>query len=114
VDIVGGDVEEILAGDIFHRHVVLGGASDVQPDELRGEIVHRGEVVGVDDPWALVGDPVTAVAHLAEHLGAFGERVRAGDVLITGSIVPALAVAPGERLEYRLEPLGALAIDFVE
>jgi hypothetical protein len=31
-----------------------------------------------------------------------------------GSIVPALTVAPGERLEYRVEPLGALAVDFVE
>src|SRR5215208_2926582 len=27
VDISGGEVEEILAGDIFHRHVVLGPAS---------------------------------------------------------------------------------------
>ena len=31
----------------------------------------------------------TAVAHLATHLAAFGETVRAGEVLITGSIVPA-------------------------
>jgi 2-keto-4-pentenoate hydratase len=55
---------------------------------------------------------VAAVAHLASHLAAFGETVRAGEVLITGSIVPALAVAPGDQLRYRLEPLGELALTF--
>ena len=61
-----------------------------------------------------MGDPASAVAHLATHLSAFGETVRAGDVLITGSIVPALSVAPGDRLAYRLEPLGELTLTFAE
>ncbi len=61
-----------------------------------------------------MGDPVAALAHLSSHLAAFGETVRAGEVLITGSIVPALPVAPEQRLEYRLEPLGELALRFVE
>jgi 2-keto-4-pentenoate hydratase len=134
VDITGGDVEEILAGDIFHRHVVLGPATPVtlasaanEPgaappgaldgaalDDLRGEIRHGEDAQAVDDPLALVGDPVAAVAHLASHLAAFGETVRAGEVLITGSIVPALAIAPGDRLDYRLEPLGGLTLRFVD
>jgi 2-keto-4-pentenoate hydratase len=115
VDLTGGEVEEILAGDIFHRHVVLGpvtALADVDLDDLRGEIRHGDDVQPVDDPLALVPDPATAVAHLANHLAAFGETVRAGDVLITGSIVPALAVAPGDELRYRLEPLGELALTF--
>jgi 2-keto-4-pentenoate hydratase len=127
VDLGAGDVEEILAGDIFHRHVVLGPAAAfggaaaagvpgattgtaVDPADLRGEIRHRDGVQTVDEPLALVGDPVAAVAHLAHHLAAFGETVRAGEVLITGSIVPALAVAPGDRLGYRVEPLGELSL----
>ena len=60
----------------------------------------------VDDPLALVPEPIAAVTHLSAHLAAFGETVKAGDVLITGSIVPALAIAPGDRVSYRLEPLG--------
>jgi 2-keto-4-pentenoate hydratase len=115
VDIDGGEVEDILAGDIFHRYVVLGPASaydDVDLGELRGEIRAGDGAQRVDDPLALVGDPVDAVAHLATHLAAFGETIRAGEVLITGSIVPALAVAPGDQLRYRLEPLGELALSF--
>ena len=113
VDIGGGEVEEILAGDVFQRHVVLGPASGgVEAADLHGEIAHGDELIVVDDVLALVPAPVDAVAHLVEHLAAFGESVRAGEVLITGSIVPALAVAPGDRLGYRLDPLGGLELTF--
>lgn len=115
VDIDGGEVEEILAGDIFHRFVVLGPSTpyaDVDLDDLRGEIRHGDDAQPVEDPLGLVGDPAEAVAHLANHLAAFGETVRAGEVLITGSIVPALAIAPGDTLRCRLEPLGEIALTF--
>ena len=115
VDIDGGEVEQILAGDIFHRCVVLGAPTpygDVDLATLRGEIRHAEGKQAIDDPLALVPDPVDAVAHLAQHLAAFGETVRAGEVLITGSIIPALAVAPGDQLRYRLDPLGELALSF--
>src|SRR5215218_5204020 len=110
VDLGGGEVEDILAGDIFHRHVVLGpAAAGVALGDLRGEIRLGGEAQSVDEPLALVGDPVAALAHLASHLAAFGETVRAGDVLITGSIVPALPLRPGDRGVSPAEP-GAAAI----
>jgi len=35
-------------------------------------------------------------------------------VIIAGSIVPALAVAPGGRLRYRLEPLPELTLEFAD
>jgi 2-keto-4-pentenoate hydratase len=114
VDMGGGELEDILAGDIFHRHAVLGPpASGVALDDLRGAIVLGDDAQYVGEPLALVGDPVAALAHAASHLAEFGETVRAGEVLITGAIVPALPVAPGQRLEYRLEPLGELALRFV-
>ena len=53
VDLGGGEVEEILAGDIFHRHVLLGPAAAGVGEPLRAEIRHGGEVVVVDDPWDL-------------------------------------------------------------
>ena len=38
----------------------------------------------------------TSSRHVADVLAAFGERLRAGDVIITGSIVPPLLVEPDE------------------
>ena len=82
-------------------------------DGLRAEIrLGAADPRIVEDPYALTGDPARVVAHVATHLAAFGETVRAGDVIIAGSIVPALAVAPGDRLRYRLEPAGEIALDF--
>ena len=107
------DVEEILAGDIFHRHVVLGPAEAVLGDGLRAEVrLGAADPKPVDDPYALTGDPAKVVAHVATHLAAFGETLRAGEVIIAGSIVPALPVAPGDRLRYRLAPLPELAVAF--
>ena len=110
-----GDVEEVLAGDIFHRHVVLGAAEASSGDPLRAEIrLGAADAKTVEDPYALTGGPAKVVAHVATHLAAFGETLRAGDVIIAGSIVPALAVTPGDRLRYRLEPLPELALEFAE
>jgi 2-keto-4-pentenoate hydratase len=72
------------------------------------------KVAGASDGFkdALTGEPAWLVAHVATHVAAFGEKLRASDVIIAGSIVPALAVAPGGRLRYRLEPLPELTLEF--
>jgi 2-keto-4-pentenoate hydratase len=109
------DVEEVLAGDIFHRHVVLGPADAGAGDDLRAAIrLGAADATLVEDPYALTGEPAKVVAHVASHLAAFGETLRAGEVIIAGSIVPALAVAPGDRLRYRLEPLPEVSVQFAE
>jgi 2-keto-4-pentenoate hydratase len=109
------DIEEVLAGDIFHRHVVLGPA-DAEPAGSLGAEIRFGDAdpKSVDDAYTLTGDPAKVVAHVATHLAAFGETLRAGDVVIAGSIVPALAVAPGDRLRYRLGPLPELTVELTE
>ena len=52
------------------------------------------------------------MAHVAKTLEAAGESLERGDMVICGSIVPALAIAPGDEVEVRLEPLGSLAVSF--
>jgi 2-keto-4-pentenoate hydratase len=109
------DVEEVLAGDIFHRHVVLGPAEAGPGDGLLAQIrLGAADPKSVEDPYALTGGPVKVVAHVATHLAAFGETLRAGEVIIAGSIVPAIAVSPGDTLRYRLAPLPELTVEFAE
>jgi 2-keto-4-pentenoate hydratase len=109
------DVEEILAGGIFHRRVVLGPADASVRDGLRAEVrLGSADPRTVADPFALTGDPPKVVAHVATHLAALGETLRAGEVIIAGSILPALSVAPGDTLRYRLAPLGEVGVRFGE
>lgn len=107
------DVREILAGNIYHRHVLLGESRPgwTDPQEVRAEVSRDGvTVASTDDVTALVGELVEVVRLAAELLGACGEQLRAGDVVITGSVVPPLAVTPGETVTADLGPLGRLSV----
>ena len=107
------DVSAILAGNIFHRHVLLGPVDRERStgDGIGGRVVIDGaEVAATDDPSALTGELVEVVRLTAELLDACGERLRAGEVVITGSATPPQPVAPGQRVTAELGPLGALTL----
>jgi 2-keto-4-pentenoate hydratase len=109
------DVERILAGNIFHRHLVLGpsrAAADVDLETLRGTVTTPAGEQEVADPQALTGDIVDLVRHVADVLGEIGLALAAGEVVICGSIVPPIAVERGDSVDYRLDPVGAIAIRF--
>ena len=108
------DVEQILAGNIFHRAVLLGEIGPV-PDAgvaaARLAVHVDGEPVALDvDPAAVVGDLADVVRALAEQLPLAGDRMRAGDVVITGSAIPALALTGGERVEVVLAGAASVAV----
>lgn len=107
------DPEAILAGNIYHRHVMLGTVDRTRSraEGITGSVIRDGEeVAGTDTPEALTGEVVEIVRLTAELLATSGERLRAGEVVITGSIVPPLAVSPGQRVTVELPPLDGLVI----
>jgi 2-keto-4-pentenoate hydratase len=113
VDTPPADPEPIIAGNIFHRHVLLGPVDEgrTTANGIRGRLVRDGEeIAATDTPEAATGELAEVVRLTAELLGASGERLRAGDVVITGSIVPPVKVAPGERITAEIDPLGALTV----
>jgi 2-keto-4-pentenoate hydratase len=75
-------------------------------------LVKGEEVAATGDVTELTGDPAGLVAHVAATLARSGLELRAGEVIICGSIVPAISVGAGDRVEVRLEPLGELAVAF--
>jgi 2-keto-4-pentenoate hydratase len=107
------DVERILAGDIFQRGVVLGPMAERATLEAASALVSvNGEPVRVADPEAMPGAIPDLIAHVSDLLPEFGEQLRPGDVVITGSIVPPIQVAPGDRVEYELDGIGSVSISF--
>lgn len=118
VDFPPDDVETILAGNIYQRHVVLGGRDERRAGgDTRGLIGHvrrRGsEAAPVSDPQAATGDLIDIVRHVADLIAAFGETLRTGDVIITGSITPPIFIAPDEEtLAFALDPVGAVSVRF--
>jgi 2-keto-4-pentenoate hydratase len=117
VDVPPTDVRAILAGNIFHRHVLFG---PVDPSRSTGEgigarvLIDGAEIAATDDPAALTGELVEVVRLTAESLAACGERLRAGEVVITGSALPPQPVAAGQSVVAELGPLGALSLTLVQ
>ena len=106
----------MLATNTYHRAVVLGsfeGARREWPGcvatvEHNGEEVHRRE-----HATALPGDDLVEVLQeMAELLAVCGAKLRAGEVVITGGLVPPVKLAPGDAIRTTIDPLGALELSF--
>jgi 2-keto-4-pentenoate hydratase len=113
------EVEAILAGDIFHRHVFLGAPNaryaGYQTADVSAAVTADGvEVARSNEPAALTGELVETLGLLAAALEDCGELLRAGDVVITGSLLPPIAVAAGPLYRAVIEPFGALEVRFLE
>jgi 2-keto-4-pentenoate hydratase len=117
VDRPPDDVEAILAGNIYQRHVILGRCDTTRAggnlDGLLACIKRNGaEIARTSDVQALTGELIDIVRHVAATLAACGERLRAGEIVITGSIVPPLWVEPGEDIVYALDPVDTVSVRF--
>jgi 2-keto-4-pentenoate hydratase len=112
------DPEPILGGNIYQRHVVLAGTGPARAgsaaDGLTCRVIRReSEFARTSDPQANTGEWIDIVRHVADVLAAFDERLRAGEIIITGSVVPPLAIEPGEdALAFEVEPVGRVAVRF--
>ena len=111
-----GNLDAVLAGDIYHRHVLLCGntRAGAGTDGLTSRVIRRGkEAAATTDPEALTGKLVDIVGHVANVLDACGERLCAGEVIITGSITPPVMIDPDETgFAHALDPIGKVEVNF--
>lgn len=108
-------VEEILAANVFNRQVIVGEPDTARAgcilDGLVGRVYRDGsEIAKVTDLEELTGDLLDIVRHVADVLGAFEKRLRAGEFLMMGSIVPPLWITKPEEIRYDLDPLQTLSV----
>jgi 2-oxo-3-hexenedioate decarboxylase len=104
------DVAAIVGGNIYHRHVLLGGERANGVEGLSVRVYRDGALAAeTDEPERLNGSVAAAVRQLRD---AVGDRVRPGDVVIAGSTVAPIPVEPGQTIRYELAPLGSISISF--
>lgn len=108
-------VAAILEENVFNRHVIVGEVDRSRAgcvlDGLVGRIFRSEEQIAeVTDLEALTGDLLDIVRHVADVLGAFGKRLRAGEFVIMGAIIPPLWISHAETIRYTLEPLEPLEV----
>lgn len=108
--------EAILAAGVYQRHFILsaGGRSGFSVEGLIGEVrVNEATEGPVSDLTAAAGEQATVLRHVSSvACDRHGRGLRAGDIVLLGSIIPPIRVSPGDQVEYRLGDLGELAVTF--
>tara|TARA_B110001454_G_scaffold215106_1_gene235955 strand:- start:353 stop:1147 length:795 start_codon:yes stop_codon:yes gene_type:complete len=99
--------------------VFVLGNERVDPRELdlpnlRCEVFKNGTKIAEGLGSAVQGSPVTAVAWLANTLGAYGVPLKRGDIILSGSLVPLHSAAAGDVFETTIHGLGTARISFSE
>lgn len=80
---------------------------------LKIRVWKNGEILSEGLGSAVQGNPLTAVAWLANTLGRFGIPFKAGEVILSGSLVPLEPVQAGDSLRMELEGIGDAEVHFV-
>lgn len=108
-------VADIVGGNIFHAGVIFGGRdtgrAGIDLSGLTARILVDGiEAALVTELEELTGPYPEVVATVANTLAANGERLRAGDLIITGSVVPPIRLDSGSELSFHLASFDPITV----
>ena len=96
-----GQIALMLADNAQQRSVILGEPVELPPaprlDQVEARVELNGNVVATGVGAAVLDHPLNSVAWLARKLGEYGRSLRAGEVVMTGSLVRQFPLAPGDR-----------------
>lgn len=94
--------------------VVLGGnprrLTDVDIRRIGATLFVNGEAEQSGVAAAVMGNPITSVAWLANKLHEFGVTMRAGHVVLSGSFVKAIPFGAGDTLTALFDTLGEVSL----
>ncbi|CCA94009.1 fumarylacetoacetate hydrolase family protein [Novosphingobium sp. PP1Y] len=97
--------------------VFVLGDSKVDPRDIELDLVgmiamKNGELASTGVGAAVQGSPLNAVAWLADTLGKLGMPLLAGEVILSGSLGPLMAIGPGDSLHMRVGGIGTCSVRF--
>jgi 2-keto-4-pentenoate hydratase len=98
------------AGCVLGKSVARSAASDLL--EVAGRALINGNEAGQGTGADVLGHPHNALAWLANHLADEGRALRAGQIVLTGSLVKTVWLKAGDRVQMLLAGLGTVQVAF--
>jgi 2-oxopent-4-enoate/cis-2-oxohex-4-enoate hydratase len=94
------------------------GRTGVDPRDVDlttcGMVLYKnGKLLSTGAGAAALGSPVSCVAWLANTLGHYGLGLKAGEVILSGSLVPLEPVVPGDEMVLQVGGIGGASVRFV-
>jgi 2-oxo-3-hexenedioate decarboxylase len=110
------DLKSVIADNTSSSRFVIGGRMrNLEELDLRtlGVVLEvNGEIVSMATGAAVLGNPLAAVAMLANHLGERGQEIPAGTFIMTGGVTEAILVKAGDNVIARFQDLGSVSMRF--
>ena len=105
------DAAAMVAGNVWNAGVVLGapvtGWRDQDLARTRARLSINGREIGNGNGGDVMGNPLNALAWLADKLAAAGTPLRRGMIVMTGSLVPIRYPAAGDEVVIDVSGLGS-------
>jgi 2-oxo-3-hexenedioate decarboxylase len=109
---------DVIADNASTSRVVFG-TSLKKPEQLELDLVGatlsiNGEIKDLGAGAAVLGHPANSIAMLANMLSRKGEKVRKGDVILTGALTGASMLAVGDFVSGKFDGLGEVTFTVKE
>jgi 2-keto-4-pentenoate hydratase len=108
---------DVVADGVYASAIVLGAplapvaGLDLALEGLVYEL--NGAIAATSTAAEVMGSPLNSLAWVADQLGARGLGLRAGDVVMSGSVSTLLRPGPGDVVRATFTRLGSVAARFV-
>ncbi|WP_407492799.1 2-oxo-hept-4-ene-1,7-dioate hydratase [Pseudooceanicola sp. MF1-13] len=107
---------DTVSDNAANAGIVLGKerhAPDAQDLRWTGAIVRKNdEVVATGLGAAVLNDPVMGIVWLARRMGQYGQRIEAGQVILSGSFIAPLECPSGTVIDADFGAFGSVSISF--
>jgi 2-keto-4-pentenoate hydratase len=104
------DATSLIVENCWNGGVVIGTPKAVSVADLVG-MAGRLAINSTTIGEGKAEDPCATLAWLANHLAERGRDLKAGMVVITGSVIPTISIAVGDRAVFSVEGLGETVMD---
>lgn len=109
-------IQDTVADNASCGLLILGNTA-VSPREVDlrtcGMVVEKnGQIISTGAGAAALGSPVSCVAWLANTLGKFGISLKAGEIILSGALVPLESVQAGDFMQVSVGGIGQASVQF--
>jgi 2-keto-4-pentenoate hydratase len=106
------EATSLIVENCWNGGIVTGTPQRVPLADLVG-ITGRLTLGGKPIGEGAAEDPCATLAWLANHVAERGRDLKAGMIVITGSLIPTVSIAPGQRAVFAVDGLGEVAMDVI-
>jgi 2-keto-4-pentenoate hydratase len=105
-------VLSLLADNSWNAGIVLSEFSTKWPDleSVLGRATRDSAAIGEGHGRDILGHPFNSVAWLATHLASRGVRLKAGEIVMTGSVMKTIFPTEGATYRFDLAEIGSVEV----